>query len=149
MSDQDSISPCNINTISKRKVMRMRKNINYHKKCVADSKGNYTWDLRSERVNPITFYVILIRYPLSLSQLLNNRNCFGNTNNSFNGMVMKINKKSISSLNKKTAMGCKWELILEEKEAPLLICDQNLNNCCQGLTELSKAPLSVHADLAL
>ena len=34
-------------------------------------------------------------------------------------------------------MGCKWELILEEKEAPLLICDQNLNNCCQGLTELS------------
>ena len=72
--------------------MRIRKNINYHKKCVADSKENYTRDLGSERVNPITFYAILIRYPLSLSQLLNNRNCFGNTNNSFNGMVMKINK---------------------------------------------------------
>ena len=54
-SDQDRISPYNINTISSRQVMRIEKNINYgiivdpipnslnqhHKNCMADSKENY------------------------------------------------------------------------------------------------------------
>ena len=55
MSDQDRISPYNINTISSRQVMRMKKNINWgiiswsntkfsklkYKNYMADSKENY------------------------------------------------------------------------------------------------------------
>ena len=59
MSDQDRISPDNINSISIRKVMRIKKNINWgllidptlnslnlhYKNCMVDSKENYKFDL--------------------------------------------------------------------------------------------------------
>ena len=65
MSDQDRISPYDINTISSRIVMRLEKNINKEiiswlntefselnlKNCMKYSKKNYWWNLGSERVN--------------------------------------------------------------------------------------------------
>ena len=65
MSDQDRISPHNINTISTRQVMRMKKNINlrklvdpilnslnwYIKNCMVDSKENNKFDLRVKGLN--------------------------------------------------------------------------------------------------
>ena len=67
MSDQDRISPYNINTVSSRQVMRIKKNITWgiicwsnnkfskltfqkKKNYMADSKENYEWDLGSEMV---------------------------------------------------------------------------------------------------
>ena len=66
MSDQDRISPYNINTVSSKQVMRIKKNISWgiiswsnykfskltfqKKNYMADSKENYEWDLRSEMV---------------------------------------------------------------------------------------------------
>ena len=64
-SDQNRISPYNINTITSRQVMRIRKisikgflvdpipnSLSYHhKNHMADSKENYYRDLESERVN--------------------------------------------------------------------------------------------------
>ena len=40
MSDQDRISPYNINTISSRQVMRIKKNINYLKGLLVDPISN-------------------------------------------------------------------------------------------------------------
>ena len=65
MSDQNRVSPYNINTILSRKVMRIYQNIkkqllvdpipsspnSHHKNCMAESKENYKWDLESENIN--------------------------------------------------------------------------------------------------
>ena len=67
MSDQNRVSPYNINTILSRIVMKIYQNIkkqllfdpiassqnSHHKNCQADSKENYKWDLGSENVNQI------------------------------------------------------------------------------------------------
>ena len=50
MSDQDIISPYNINTISIRLVRRIKKNLlnslnEHYKNCMVDSKENYKFDL--------------------------------------------------------------------------------------------------------
>ena len=48
MSDQDRISPHNVNTISTRQVMRIEKILNslneHFKNCVVGSKENYKFD---------------------------------------------------------------------------------------------------------
>ena len=48
MSDQDRISPHNVNTISTRQVMRIEKILNYlnehFKNCMVGSKENYKFD---------------------------------------------------------------------------------------------------------
>ena len=66
MSDQERISPYNINTISTRQVMRIKKNINLgvlintilnslnwrYKNGIVDSKENYKFDLGVKGLNP-------------------------------------------------------------------------------------------------
>ena len=68
-SDQDRISLYNVTTTSSRRVMRIKKNINYgvsgwsnskfpkltYKICMADSKENLWWDLGIERVKVTLF----------------------------------------------------------------------------------------------
>ena len=48
MSDQDRISPHNVNTISTRQVMRIEKTLNslneHFKNCMVGSKENYKFD---------------------------------------------------------------------------------------------------------
>ena len=69
MSDRDIISPCNFNTKSSRQVMRIKENNTHRllvelinilptekvckKNCMADSEGNYWWDLWNVSVKKV------------------------------------------------------------------------------------------------
>ena len=69
-SDQGRLSPCNINTKSNRKVMRIKRNINQGitswsnikfskltlKNWLTDSKENYWWDLGRENVKVTSLF---------------------------------------------------------------------------------------------